>query len=48
MKRVKRYLLILVCIMLLNGCVKNNTTMKINKDKSMNYRHDPVAGKKRI
>lgn len=36
MKRVKRYLLILVCIMLLNGCVKNNTTMKINKDKSMN------------
>ena len=35
MKRVKRYLLVLICLLLLNGCVKNDTTMKINSDKSM-------------
>lgn len=36
MKRVKRYVILLVCVMLLSGCFKNDTTMKINKDKSMN------------
>ncbi len=36
MNRVKRYVLLICCLLLLNGCVKNNTTMKINKDKSMN------------
>ena len=36
MKKLKRYLLVLISIILLSGCAKNNTTMKINKDKSMN------------
>ena len=36
MKRVKRVLVLFVCILLLNGCVKNNTTMTINKDKNVN------------
>ena len=36
MNRIKRFLLVLVTICLLSGCVKNNITTTINKDKSMN------------
>lgn len=36
MKKMK-YLLILVSIFILTGCVKMNANMKINKDKSMDY-----------
>ncbi len=36
MNKIKRFVLLISCLLLLNGCVKNNTTMKINKDKSMN------------
>ena len=36
MNRIKRFLLVLVTIWLLSGCVKNNITTTINKDKSMN------------
>lgn len=36
MKKAK-YLLVLVSVLFLTGCVKMNANMKINKDKSMNY-----------
>ena len=36
MKKTK-YLLLLMCAFLLTGCVKMNASMKINKDKSMDY-----------
>ncbi len=36
MKRMKRFLLLSIIVLLLNGCVKNNVTMRINNDKSMN------------
>ena len=35
MKRIKNIFVILISILLLNGCVKNSNTMTINKDKSM-------------
>ena len=37
MKRVKECFLILLAILLLNGCVKQDITMSIDKDKSMNF-----------
>lgn len=36
MKGIKRFLLVIISIILLSGCVKNTITTKINKDKSMN------------
>lgn len=36
MKRIKGFLVILITIFLLSGCVKNSITTKVNSDKSMN------------
>ena len=49
MVKIKRFVLVLVCILLLSGCVKERITMSINKDKSMNLEvemlvEDSLAG----
>ena len=47
MKKIRGFFIVLICIVLLNGCVKNTNTMTINKDKSMKlilYTH-PILGK---
>ena len=40
MKKVERLILVLVCVLLLSGCVKMHTTMTINSDKSMVYENE--------
>ena len=37
MKRFKQLVILLVCVLLLSGCVKEHYSMNINKDKSMTF-----------
>ena len=40
MKNIKKVILVLVCTLLLSGCVKIHTNMTINSDKSMLYENE--------
>ena len=42
MKKIRGFFIVLICIVLLNGCVKNTNTMTINKDKSMLFESDII------
>ena len=46
MKRVKQLILLVVCIMLLSGCVKERINMSIGKDKSLNLTYDVLLSDK--
>ncbi len=42
MKKIRGFFIVLICIVLLNGCVKNTNTMTINKDKSLLFESDII------
>ena len=46
MKNIKRVILVLVCTLLLSGCVKIHTNMTINSDKSMIYENEILISTK--
>ena len=46
MKRVKQLLLMIVCVLLLCGRVKEHTNMSINKDKSVNIEYEVLLSDK--
>ncbi len=45
MKNLKRFILVIVSVLLLSGCVKYNATLKIAKDKSMDFEVEMLLSK---
>ena len=46
MKKIKQLLLLVVCVFMLSGCVKEHFSMTINKDKSMNLEVEALVSDK--